>query len=37
MELGGYEMQDVMLDLGSDVNILPRKSRESMGRPMLVW
>jgi hypothetical protein len=23
-ELGGYDMDGVMLDLGSDVNILPR-------------
>jgi hypothetical protein len=25
-ELGSYEMDGVMLDLGSDVNILPKKS-----------
>jgi hypothetical protein len=37
MDLGGYEMKDVMLDLGSDVNILPKKSWDSMGKPNLVW
>jgi len=37
VELGGFEMQDVMLDLGSDVNILPNKSWEFMGKPKLVW
>jgi hypothetical protein len=37
VELGSYEMDGVMLDLGSDVNILPKKSWELMGRPNLVW
>jgi hypothetical protein len=37
MELGGYEMQDLMLNLGSYVNILPKKTWELMGRPRLVW
>jgi hypothetical protein len=36
-ELGGYDMDGVMLDLGSDVNILPKKSWEVMGKPKLVW
>jgi hypothetical protein len=36
-ELGGYDMDGVMLDLGSDVNILPKKSWELMGKPSLVW
>lgn len=35
-EIGGYEMQDVMLDLESYINILPKKSWELMGRPKLV-
>lgn len=26
-----------MLDLGSDVNILPKKSWESMGKPQLIF
>jgi hypothetical protein len=37
VELGSYEMDGVMLDLGSDVNILPKKSWELMGKPNLVW
>jgi hypothetical protein len=36
-ELGSYEMDGVMLDLGSDMNILPKKSWELMGKPNLVW
>jgi hypothetical protein len=36
-ELGGYDMDGVMLDLGSDVNILPKKSWELMGKLNLVW
>jgi hypothetical protein len=36
-ELGGYDMDGVMLDLGFDVNILPKKSWEVMGKPKLVW
>jgi len=36
-ELGIYEMEGVMLDLGFDVNILSKKSWELMGKPKLVW
>jgi hypothetical protein len=36
-ELGSYEMDGVMLDLGSNVNIFPKKSWELMGKPKLVW
>jgi hypothetical protein len=36
-KLGSYEMDDVMLNLGFDVNILPNKSWEFMGNPNLVW
>jgi hypothetical protein len=35
-ELGGYETDGVMLDLGSDVNIFSKKSWEMMGKPKLV-
>jgi hypothetical protein len=35
--IGGYEMDIVMLDLGSDVKILPKKSWEEMGKPKLIW
>jgi hypothetical protein len=31
IELGGYDMDGVMLDLGSDVNILPKKCWEVVG------
>lgn len=34
--IDNYEMGDVILDLGSDVNILPKKTWEHMGKPMLV-
>ncbi|GLJ59365.1 hypothetical protein SUGI_1523900 [Cryptomeria japonica] len=36
-QIHGYEVKDVMLDLGSDVNILPNKSWEMMGSPRLVY
>jgi hypothetical protein len=36
-ELGGYEMDGVMLDLGFDVNILLNKYWEVMGKWKLVW
>jgi hypothetical protein len=36
-ELGGYDMDGVMLDLGSDMNIFPNKYWEVMGKPKLVW
>ena len=35
-EIGGYDMDNVILDLGSDVNILPQKSWEQMGKLKLV-
>lgn len=31
---GEYEMDQVILDLGSDANVLPKKTLERMGRPM---
>ena len=36
-KIGEYEMDQVILDLGSDVNVLPKKTWEHMGRPMLQW
>lgn len=35
--IDNYEIINVMLDLGSDVNILPKKTWESMGKPKLVY
>jgi hypothetical protein len=37
VELESYEMDDIMLDLVSNVNILPKKSWELMGKLNLVW
>jgi hypothetical protein len=37
IELGSYEMDGVMLDLGYNVNILVKKSWDLMGKPKLVW
>jgi hypothetical protein len=36
-ELISYEMDGVMLDLGYDVNIFPKKSWELKGKLSLVW
>jgi len=36
-QLDGYEVQEVMLDLGSDINILQKKSWEAVGKPSLVY
>ena len=33
VKIGEYEMDQVILDLGSDVNVLPKKTWECMGRP----
>ena len=30
-------MEQVILDLGSDVNVLPKQTWERMGRPVLQW
>jgi hypothetical protein len=37
VELKSYEMDGVMLDLGSNVHIVPKKSQEFMGKRNLVW
>jgi len=36
-QIGEYEMDQVILDLGSDVNVLPKQNWEQMGIPMLQW
>ena len=36
-QIGDYEMDQIILDLGSDANVLPTKNWEHMGRPMLQW
>ena len=36
-QIGYYDMDYIILDLGSDVNILTRQTWESMGKLRLVW
>lgn len=36
-QIGEYEMDQVILDLGSDANVIPKKTWERMGRPTLQW
>lgn len=33
--VGEFEMDNIILDLGSDVNILPKNTWEIMGKPKL--
>jgi hypothetical protein len=37
LELDGYDMDGIMLDMGFYVNIFPNKSWEVMGKLKLVW
>jgi hypothetical protein len=36
-QIGEYDVDNIILDLGSDVNVLPKKTWELMGKPKLVW
>ena len=36
-QIGDYDMDYIILDLGYDVNILTWKTWESMGKPRLDW
>ena len=36
-QIGEYEMDQVILDLGSNTNVLPKQTWECMGRPTLQW
>ena len=36
-QIAGFQISDTMLDLGSDVNILPRKTWEALGKPRLAY
>ena len=36
-QIGYYDIDHIILDVGSDVNILTRKKWESMGKPRLIW
>lgn len=37
MQVAGFQIRDAMLNLGLDVNILPRKTWEEMGKPQLKY
>lgn len=37
VQIGDYEMDQVVLDLGFDENVLPKQTWERMGRPTLQW
>ena len=37
IQIGDYEVDSVILDLGSDVNILTKKTWQLMGNPTLGW
>ena len=36
-QMAEYEMDRVILYLGSDANVLPKETWERMGRPTLQW
>lgn len=36
-KIGDYEMDQVILDLGIDMNVFPKQTWERMGRPALQW
>jgi hypothetical protein len=35
--IGDYDMDNIILDMGSNVNVLPKKTWETMGKPKLIW
>ena len=37
VQIGDYEMDQGILDLGSDANVLPKKTWQCMGEPKLEW
>ena len=36
-QIGEYDMTDVIMDLGSEVNVLTKQTWEQMGQPTLAW
>ena len=36
-QIGEYDMKDIILDLGSEVNILTKQTWEQMGKLTLDW
>ena len=37
VQIGDYEIDQVILDLGSDANVLPKKTWQRMGEPNLAY
>jgi len=35
--VGDYDMDNIILYLGYDVNVIPKKTWEMMGKPKLIW
>jgi hypothetical protein len=35
--IGDYDVDNVILDLGYDVNVIPRKTWDMIGKPKIVW
>ena len=36
-QIGDYDMTNIILDLGSEVNFLTKQTWEQMGKPTLEW
>jgi len=36
-QIGEYDIDNIVLDLGSNVNVIPKRTWELMGNPKLVW
>jgi hypothetical protein len=36
-QLDEFDIKDVMLDLGYDVNIFPKQTWEALGKPQLIY
>ena len=37
VQIGEYDMNNVILDLGSEINVLPKQTWGQMGKPSLDW
>ena len=37
VQIGDYDVDSIILDIGSDVNISTKKTWEMMGKSQLVW
>lgn len=36
-QIGDFDMDQIILDLGSNANVLPKQNWEHMGKPKLQW